>query len=486
MTFTSLQPDATLPQQIWRQIVRFWTEPMRAEPLAMMRICGAVAILLSTLLSVAPNLSDFWMPDSLLPPEVGDEYVERTGRFSLLYGVRSPAAIITWFIVWCVSLVFLAVGFYTRFACVVAWVLTASFNLRAPFALNGGDDVAALFMFYLLISPCGAAWSIDSFRRRMKQYREPDSGFESPEPRPAPEPVMIDAWPVRLIQIQLVVIYFFNGISKLHFVDGTNQYITGEAVYWALNDVTLTRFSYASLPTPLWLCALLSWATLLFELGFPLFVLFARTRKWLLWGGVLFHLGIFVTMEIGWFGQVMLCFYPALLSGATVARFAARLAGGKPGATGTPSYILYYDTFCPVCRRARLALEILDVGRRIVYRDIHDRDLMQRELPQVSYTESLTEMMVVSPDGKLTRGYDAFRTIGRVLPALWPLLPLLYLPGVSHAGRGIYRWVAKNRFRMIKCESDMCSMHLKALSKEHVDLEEVERIVTQARSASRA
>ncbi|MEX2213829.1 MAG: DCC1-like thiol-disulfide oxidoreductase family protein, partial [Phycisphaeraceae bacterium] len=346
---------------------------------------------------------------------------------------------------------------------------TVSFNLRAPFALNGGDDVAALLLFYLMISPCGRAWSIDSFRRRMKTYRDPEEGFESPAPRPVPPPVSIDAWPVRLMQIQLVCIYFFNGISKLNFADGFNHYFTGEAVYWALNDITLTRFSYAAWPTPLWLCAVLSWATILFELSFPFLVLFARLRPWVLFIGVLFHLGIFITMELGWFGQVMLCFYPILLRGESVATFAAWLAGKR---SHSPAYILYYDTFCPVCRRSRFAMEIFDVGKRIEFRDIHDRELMQRDLPGVTYAQSLKEMMVVSPGGKLTRGFDAFRTAMRVLPALWLILPLLYLPGVSHLGRRVYRWVAKNRFRLVKCDVGVCNMHLRALSNETLDEEE--------------
>ncbi len=70
--------------------------------------------------------------------------------------------------------------------------------------------------------------------------------------------------------------------------------------------------------------------TLVFEIGFSLFVCIRPLRKYVLLVGVLFHLGIFVVMEIGWFSQVVLCWYVLFVPGEQVAvvvrRFAVRPA----------------------------------------------------------------------------------------------------------------------------------------------------------------
>ena len=127
-----------------------------------------------------------------------------------------------------------------------------------------------------MFAPAGAVWSLDAVLKRRRD----------------PSPVMIPPWSVRLMQIQLAVIYLFTGISKLSGGLVGNDWITGEAVYWVLNDLSLTRWPYHWLPIPMFVCRLLSWGTLAFELGFafvtvlpPRWVFVRRLRGgWLLAG----------------------------------------------------------------------------------------------------------------------------------------------------------------------------------------------------------
>jgi len=474
-----LAASPSLFKRAWRVLLDFWIAPIRAEPLALMRIVAALGVLLSALTTIAPNLSLFWFDEGIIPAQVSDQMMSYGSRASILYGVTSHAAIIAWFVLWMIALLFLLVGCYSRIACIIAWVLAVSFNIRGLWTLNGGDDVAVHLLFYLMLSPCGAAWSIDSLRRRLKTYRDPESGFELPQARPTAQPTLIEPWSVRLMLIQLVIMYLLNGINKMNLAQ-TNDYLTGEAVYWALNDATLTRFAFDMLPAPMWVCRLLSWATLLFEFSFVIFICLPRVRPVLLWAGVLFHAGILATMEIGWFGQFTLCYYPVFISGAAVAGAAALLArrGSKK------KYVVCFDTFCPVCRRSKFALELFDVGKRLTYLDIHDRPAMEAALPGVGYTRALREMLVIAPSGKITGGFDAFRTVMRVLPALWILLPVLYLPGAVWIGRRIYKAVARNRYKLVKCDQGVCNLHLMALSRENLDEEEIARVVQGARDAA--
>ncbi len=64
-------------------------------------------------------------------------------------------------------------------------------------------------------------------------------------------------------------------------------------------------------------------------------------------------------------------------------------------------------------------------------------------------------MFAVAPDGRVTRGFFAFRRIAREVPLMWPLLPLLYFPGSGLIGPPAYAWVARNR-RRFGCESEVC------------------------------
>lgn len=470
---------AALSRFVWQAIVTFWSTPIRAEPLALCRIISGVVLIANVLLGVAPNLDLFWLPDAMLPLEIAHESAKRSDRFSLILLFPSAPAVIAMLVIWVLALALMTVGFFTRTSALIAFVMAVSFNMRGIWALNGGDDVAAQLLFYLTLAPAGAAWSIDSLRRRIKRYRDPERGFELINELELPKPAMIPPWSVRLMQIQLVLIYFLNGVNKF-YGPFQSDYINGDALYWILHDTTLIRWSYDQFPIPLIFCRLAGWITLLFELGFPFLILWSRVRPWLLIVGVLFHAAIFIFMEIGWFGQNTLGFYPVFLSGVAVAAFAGWLAGkGKRG-----SFTLYYDTFCPICRRSRLGLALFDVGQRITFRDIHDRRTMQAELPSVSYQRALKEMIVRTPRGKVLGGFDAFRAVARVFPALWPILPVLYVPGVGWIGRRIYRWVASNRYRLSKCHDGVCSLHLQALQKKNLDESEIVRVVNNARCAA--
>jgi hypothetical protein len=329
---------------IWcvKRVKDFWSVPVAPQPLAMMRIVFGVTLLAGVLLHIMPSLFLFWSRDGLIPPETAATYVKYNDRLSVfdlepvarhvipddrlsvLEWADSDDALVCWFVLYCTALAMMTVGLFTRLACAAAWFMAMSFSMRGWWATNGGDDVGVLMLFYLMLSPCGAVWSLDALRRGA----------------PAEERT-IPAWPVRLIQIQLCLIYFFNGINKLELVGhesfqaflDANDYISGKAVYYALNDNMLDRMPYEVSSVPFWVCCVLSWATITFELGFPLLVLFRRIRPLLIVGGILFHTGIFLSMEIGWFSLTMIAIYPILLSpeaAKAVGRWFARLVGRPP------------------------------------------------------------------------------------------------------------------------------------------------------------
>jgi hypothetical protein len=321
--------------------------------LALFRITLGVTILGALLAGVVPRLVTDLGPDPLVPAAALEDWPSRSGRVCLLTGPAGvprlenlipPQSALArhwaelgeqpWFnylmfSVWFLAVLGMTLGVWTRWLTVVAWALTVSFQTRLAWLNNGSDDLYRTGLFFLIFTRAGAVWSIDAWLRARS--------------RPVPEPVTVPAWPVRLLQIQLVLIYFFTGLAKVttgypsdaaDWWDAVRgqDWLNGEAVYWVLNDTAVNRFPYHLVPVPLLICRLLSWATLVFELGFPVFVLFRSTRRWLLLAGVAFHLGILLHTDVGSFSLVSLCWYTLFLSGPTIAWLSG--TGGRANPAG--------------------------------------------------------------------------------------------------------------------------------------------------------
>ncbi|HVZ15976.1 MAG TPA: DCC1-like thiol-disulfide oxidoreductase family protein [Terriglobales bacterium] len=112
---------------------------------------------------------------------------------------------------------------------------------------------------------------------------------------------------------------------------------------------------------------------------------------------------------------------------------------------------LLYDGACGFCRRTARLVAPLDWFRMIIPRDVvREWPTLQVDFPSLQMDACLKDMHVIRSDGQITRGFDAYRSLTWVLPAMWPILPLLYLPPVRWLGWKIYRQLADNRRR--RCE----------------------------------
>lgn len=201
-------------------------------------------------------------------------------------------------ILWAIAAGMLALGWQTRIAAIATFALNASFVNLNPNIDNAGDVIRCIIVFYLMLCPCGAVWSVD---RLIEKYR---SRVALSHAR-----IVVSPWPLRLLFVQLTLIYFMNGLYKL----GGANWWSGDSLYYVLCDVTLTRFSYAQFPVPFWLTRIMTWLVLVWEVGFPLWVSLRWTRTAALWIGVLFHVGIYVSLELGNFAPYILTLYLPLV-----------------------------------------------------------------------------------------------------------------------------------------------------------------------------
>jgi uncharacterized membrane protein YphA (DoxX/SURF4 family) len=268
----------------------WWTEPVRAERLAAFRIGMAAVLLLDIFWMYLPRAFDFFGQGSLGSPEVfAARTVAPSWRWSLLQGVHDPRLAQAILLLWAGAAFCLLIGLFPRLAAVGCWAMAMSVYNQIYYIHNSGDNVRSIGLFYLMFCPSGAAWSVTSWRWK--------------------GPVYVPAWPLRLLFIQLMLIYFLNGWYKL----GGGDWQNGTVMHYVLGNVAWTRFAYAQLPMPEFAVPLMTYTTLLWELTFPVGVLMPMLRRYYLWLGVLFHVGTGVLLQLAMFPFYMLCLYLPLV-----------------------------------------------------------------------------------------------------------------------------------------------------------------------------
>ncbi len=116
-----------------------------------------------------------------------------------------------------------------------------------------------------------------------------------------------------------------------------------------------------------------------------------------------------------------------------------------------------YDGSCGFCIRSLKFIKAVDLRKRLVFYDFHQKDEIQRHFPLLVNADFESAMYVVTSSGKTYRGFFGFRRLALGLPLLWMFLPLFYFPGASWIGPRVYAWIARNR-KSLGCKSEVCEI----------------------------
>jgi len=281
----------------WRSLARGWHEFFHAPRDT--RVCAIVRIAFAALVLVHwavlyPDLELWYGENGVLPAAVAREDAGPL-RWSLLWHLPETSATLQacfWIAVG--NTVLLGVGLLPRLnaACVLVWLI--SFQNRNRFILDGEDATMRLLALYLMLMPCGASWSANSLLLRWWKGTQESQTERHVKP----------AWGLRLLQIQMAVIFLAAGLTKI----GDDAWLDGTAMYYVarLDDY------FGRLPTPAWLfdqpwsVAVATWSVVLGELLVPVCIWFRQTRRFALAAAVLFHLANEWTMHLFLFHWLML------------------------------------------------------------------------------------------------------------------------------------------------------------------------------------
>jgi hypothetical protein len=294
----------------WRT---FWFRPTRAYTLGAVRIAFG-ALIVTWTATLLPGLHDLFGTEGIAPVPLREPF-----RWTVFQVWTSDQALLVGWAILLVAAVAMTVGWHSRLAAVVVFVLVLSFQLRNPAAFNSGDVVVRVEAFFLMLAPSGAALSLDQRRRT--------GAFWSTQIR-AP-------WAIRLLQLQVSIIYLSSVRSKM----SGHAWSDGTAVSYALRlyDMLLIPTPHSFAADPL-LVNIATWGTLATELSLGILVWNKRLRPWILAVGIVMHTTIALTINVGFFTPAMFVLYLAFVPPttirdlpSTVSRRLARARGSGPG-----------------------------------------------------------------------------------------------------------------------------------------------------------
>jgi Vitamin K-dependent gamma-carboxylase len=229
-----------------------------------------------------------------------DDWLSEVGfRVPALSDWRQPLslpALPVW-AAWSVGVALAIAGLATSLGVVTRWASAAFAALLAYVALADRlaaftvSKLAPVVALVLCLSPSGARYSIDAWRRRRR----------APAAR---QPALVSGGCVAFFQIMLPVFYFSSGVCK-----ATGDWLSERYVLWThLHDSYQTTVSWlAANHLPAWLWTAIQGAVLAFECGAPLWFVLRPTRPYALGFGVGMHLAIGLMFgPVIWFSLLMI------------------------------------------------------------------------------------------------------------------------------------------------------------------------------------
>lgn len=269
------------------KVDRFFFKEGPTEGVALFRIFWMGVISIYYLLDLS-NIERFYGPEAIISLETARSQFPflHANLFHLFQtGYEATYAIV---ILYGISLLTSVLGLFTRSSLVIALLCMTSLHQRNIWLLSSSEMLMRIMTLYLIFSPCGHSLSLDSL---LGKYF---SNFKKPK--------VASLWCLRLIQIQLSVVYLWTVFHKLKGED----WLDGTAVYYATRLDFMKNFSIPYILDSYFFIRLLTWSTLAIEFSLGFFIWFKNYRKIIIGLGILFHLGIEFVMTIPFFELYMI------------------------------------------------------------------------------------------------------------------------------------------------------------------------------------
>jgi hypothetical protein len=274
---------------------RFWFAPISARPLGAFRVVfGFLAI--CNLLFMTVDF-DYWLTSRGLLQ--GQEALQVAGphRPSLLTWFPDPLLTRVVFGLTLGLAAALMVGWHTKLTSILFYLGMLSIHHRNLLTASGADTLVVCIAFYLMLSPCGAAYSLDARRAAKKR------GYTEAEP-------LIIPWAQRLIQLQVACVYLVTGVLKANGA----SWMDGTAMHYVLTNREIGRLDFSFLAAYPMVINALTYGGLAIELSLAFLLWVKAARPWVIAAGLTLHLGIMFIINIPIFGELTTAGYLVFLT----------------------------------------------------------------------------------------------------------------------------------------------------------------------------
>jgi hypothetical protein len=401
-------PGKTLGDRALQGWNRFWFSPGDPTVLGLIRICCGLVTLYTTL-AYSLDLQEFFGPhawwnlesanhrrhlrpytveplrglhrvEPTVPPMAKDaaeqkffeDYYDEFGihpaltyargkpSWSVWYHVTDPTGMVLIHMAICLVTFLFTIGFCTRITSVLTWIGQLCYIHRTTQVLFGVDTMMTILLFYLMIGPSGAAYSVDRLIARWWSRAKPDiigrwrsfwrrpAGVIAPAPVPSHDPVpSISAnVAIRLLQVHVCFIYLAAGLAKMlgqSWWDGTAVWGTLANYEFAPMQFeiynSILRLLGHNKMVLLGFLTIAAYFTLFFEIGYAFLIWRPATRWLMLSMAIVLHGMIGLFMGLKTFSLMMLVMNMAFLKPAEVRWFFAMFSrkGKGEASASTPS-----------------------------------------------------------------------------------------------------------------------------------------------------
>ncbi|MCA9778073.1 MAG: HTTM domain-containing protein [Candidatus Eremiobacteraeota bacterium] len=261
--------------------------------LAVTRVAYGAILFLDTIVRWT-NSSDFYSEWGVLPRRFLLELDGSTG-FSLHLMSGSAAWLHSLLLLQAAAAAAMLLGWHTRWATLLSWLLLLSSHNRNPIILDGGDTYLRVMLFWLLLLPTGQRWSMDARSGRGDHYRwMPDLARNS----------LFGASALAVL-VQISSVYWFAAIPKTDPSWTTTYTATDMALHL---DMFLTPFGLFFRDSLKEHLPLLTQMVIGWEFWGPALLFFPFDRGQVRLLGILgfaaLHLGFGMMMELGFFAWI--------------------------------------------------------------------------------------------------------------------------------------------------------------------------------------
>ena len=339
-------------------------------------------------------------------------------------------------LVWFVVLLCLIFGLYTRKAALCNYFLWVIFVVFTPMwqDFDGGfDQLMTGVSFLLIFLPSEKAFSLDRLRFRLHRLQLSDGeDFETPK-------TSILSYLLTL-GLSLGLLYLDSGIHKLSsdfWRNGMGGWLPPSMPYY-MSPIDMSPLLNNRLAEEI-----IGYAVIAFQLSFIFLFWRKGFRIPMLIMGVMFHLGIILSLNVYPFGFAMLSLYTLLVP------FSWWTRAGKWLVLDKPKLSVFFDRECPLCRKTVIFIRHFDFRNAIVFKPLQDHARDYSALNEIPQEQLLRDLYALDRLGRLHRGIDTYISILIAMGYLAPIGWILKLPIFHHLANITYRKIADNRTRMV-------------------------------------